>query len=177
MPRKKCPAARPEARRRTPQRCSCHPGPPAACRRRAGRRSACWTAQQRKACRRPSSTRSPRIRPGRRSALALGVRLLLGRVVDLLEHAWHGEHERGLEARRGRRAGSSRRPCGPACSRRPPRRSRCPAEDVRDRQEEQGGGLAVEEVASSASAARSASTTKQRWVSSQPFGRPVVPDV
>ena len=51
-----------------------------------------------------------------------------------------------------------------------------PGEDVRERQEEQGRAVAVEEPAEQAHAVADLGQ-KLRWVSTQPLGRPVVPEV
>ena len=79
-------------------------------------------------------------------AVAPGVRLLLGRVVDLLEHARDAEHERRLE--RGE-VGEQVLDVGGM----PEHAARCQradldhaAEDVRDRDEQQGRGSRVEQL-------------------------------
>ena len=125
----------------------------------------------------PRSTRSRRA-SARSKILPLPrrVRLLLRAVVDLLEHPRHGEHERRLELgevveqvlhvrRVAERAADVQRPDLDHA-----------AEDVRDRQEQQGGGRLVEEAAEDVGSSVH-SAMKLRCSSWQPLGRPVVPEV
>ena len=111
-------------------------------------------------------------------ALAAGLGLLLGRVVHLLEHARHGEEERGLErAERGQQL--LRVGLVPGLDAGVDVEDRDePREDVRGGDEQQGrrprGG---ERPPGSSSVALRTSSTKLLCVSTQPLGRPVEPDV
>ena len=152
----------------------------AACRRPAGRRRACCGPQrQARAARCPA----PRCRRSRVSAapvedlaLAVGLRLGLGGVVDLLEDPRHGQDEGRPE--RGQVVDQVLDVGGVAQPTRASRRSADldqPGEDVRQRQEEQGASAVGADDARQPGDGVARVGGSCAWVSSQPLGRPVVP--